>query len=122
MAARTTINPQTQLHTEHKRYDSVMSASGKSVPTEPIYFRALREIGLIPQTCTFAEAFRLWTIVARDSTVLVYEKQIREKHPNNFNIGKNQLTHKAVLQLAESVAELSALKKRIENRSASSPK
>jgi len=115
-------NPQRQLHTEHKRYDSVMAASGKSVPTEPIYFRALREVGLIPKLCTFAEAFRVWTIVARDPIVLVYEQKIREKQNNNFNNSKNQLTHKAVLQLAESVAELEELKKRIENRSASSQK
>jgi len=97
-------------------------SSGKAIPTEPSYFRALREVGLIPQTCTFAEAFRLWTIVASDPTVLAYEKKIREKQNYNFNNSRNQLTHKAVLQLAESVAELSALMKRIENRSASSQK
>ena len=117
----TNAHPQRQTHVEHRRAPNVVS-SGKEIPTEPSYFRALREIGLIPKTCSFAEAFRVWTIVARDPIVLVYEKKIREKQNNNFNNSKNQLTHKAVLQLAESVAELEELKKRIENRSASSQK
>jgi len=104
-----------------RRAPSIVS-SGKAIPTEPSYFRALREIGLIPKTCSFAEAFRLWTVVARDRTVLAYEKKIRDKQPNTFNNSRNLLTHKAVLQLAESVAELAELKKRIENRGASSPK
>ena len=99
-----------------RRAPSIVS-SGKAIPTEPSYFRALREIGLIPKTCSFAEAFRLWTIVARDPIVLAYEKRIREKHPNSFNIGKNQLTHKAILELAESTAELTQLRLRIEGRS-----
>jgi hypothetical protein len=107
-------HPQRQLHTQHKRAASVMS-SGKAIPTEPTYFRALREVGLIPKDCSFAEAFRVWTIVARDPIVLVYEKRIKEKHPNNFN--RNQITQKALMQLAESTAEMTQLRIRIENRS-----
>jgi hypothetical protein len=117
----TDTHPQRQLHTEHNRAASVMS-SGKTVQTLPSYFRTLAACGLIPKTASFSEAFAVWVKVCRDRVVLAAEKKLREKQPNTFNNSKNQCTHKAVLQIAESVAELEELKKRIESKSESSPK
>jgi hypothetical protein len=112
----TANHPQRQVHTQHRRAASVMS-SGKSVETTPSYFRTLAACGLIPKTFSFAQAFAIWVKVCVDPVVLAAEKKLREKQPNTFQNSRNQLTHKAILKLAESDTQISELKSRIEKKS-----
>jgi hypothetical protein len=113
----TEFHPQRQLHTEMRRAPIGAMATGKRTETLPSYARTLLAVGLTTPRTTIADAFKIWARVCLDSVVLRTQKKIKEAHQHI--VGKN-LTHKALE--AMSAAELSELKSRIENRSASSQK
>ena len=115
-------NAQRMMPHEHRRATLGPMTFGRRLQTEPTYFRTLLAVGLIGPKTSIPSAFKVWAKVCVDPIVLVHEKKIREKQTHSFNIGKNQLTHKAILELAESTAELTNLRLRIEGRSEGSQK
>jgi hypothetical protein len=91
-------------------------ATGKRMETLPSYARTLLTVGLATPRTTIADAFKIWARVNADPVVLTTQQKIKDKSQHTF--GKN-LTHKALMQMFESPAEMANLKLRIEtNRSA----